>query len=128
MQSLPGKEARLSCATSLDNVDTDVHSKSSSMSRIRFCVWERLQQQGKNNHAFIINFNDINSQPGLYSGMAGYSFSGEGFQAGECGVKVSFVKPEDFAKWQCTLITDDRVYRGYVDVVKTPGLYAFAFH
>lgn len=107
-----GKEARLAC----------VIPSNSTTSSIRFCVWERLQQRSTA-HAFIINFNEINSQPGLYSGVSGYSYSGEGFPEGECGVKISFVKNEDLAKWQCTLITDDKIFRGYVDLVKKPGNY-----
>ncbi len=110
-----GKEARLACVIPSNSTITTTSS-------IRFCVWERLQQRSTA-HAFIINFNEINSQPGLYSGVSGYSYSGEGFPEGECGVKISFVKNEDLAKWQCTLITDDKIFRGYVDLVKRPGEY-----
>lgn len=119
VQSHQGKETRLLCATSLDNSsDLDIQSKE-GLTRVRHCVWERLQ--ARNEQPLIINFNDINSQPGLYSGVSGYSYSGDGFPEGDCGLKISFVKPDDFAKWQCTLITDDKVYRGNVDLVRKPG-------
>ncbi|CAL8091572.1 unnamed protein product [Orchesella dallaii] len=117
VQSQIGNEAKLQCSISEENNATTASSP------LRYCVWERVEpaassSSSQKHQALILNFNDINSQPGIFSGVSGYSYQGEGFREGDCGVKIAEVKAEDIAKWQCTLITDDQVFRGYVTLEK----------
>ncbi|ODM98239.1 hypothetical protein Ocin01_08438 [Orchesella cincta] len=117
VHSTVGNEAKLLCSLSEENNETS--SSSTSASPLRYCVWERVDPASSSSQTtLILNFNDINSQPGIFSGVSGYSYQGEGFREGECGVKIATVKTEDIAKWQCTLITDEKVFRGYVMLEK----------
>jgi len=95
--------------------DSTIWSCDSENLPLQLCLWEKISEDEDSN--FLISFNPTNTRLDSRKGTDRFSYSGEGLTKGECGIQLNSVTKEDFGKWQCTLFSETKIYRGNVELI-----------
>jgi hypothetical protein len=95
--------------------DSTIWSCDSENLPLQLCLWEKISQDEDTN--FLISFNPTNTRLDSRKGTDQFTYSGDGLAKGECGLQIKSVTKQDFGKWQCTLFSETKIYRGNVELI-----------
>jgi len=86
---------------------------------ISLCIWERFSPDKTRTSSTMVSYTE--GADNSTASLPGYFLHGD-LKSGECGIHKPNISRLDTSSWQCTLFTEDQVYRGsmHVDVVNKP--------